>query len=86
MEIGALLVGPRPDGSAPGKDEREALAEIADPVARAVQIVLTREAREAEAERERTEMLESLAGLSRRLQALEGEMAKRVRPKRATST
>jgi hypothetical protein len=43
MEIGALLVGPRPDGSAPGKDEREALAEIADPIARAVRIVRLRE-------------------------------------------
>jgi hypothetical protein len=42
-EIGTLLVGPRPDGSAPGKDEREALAEIADPVARAVRIVRLRE-------------------------------------------
>ena len=46
-EIGTLLVGPRPDGSLPGKDEREALAEIADPVARAMRIVLLREAREA---------------------------------------
>jgi hypothetical protein len=49
-EIGTLLVGPRPDGSAPGKDEREALAEIADPVARAMRIVLLREAREAQDE------------------------------------
>ncbi|RZI61344.1 MAG: hypothetical protein EOP94_00845 [Zymomonas sp.] len=43
MEIGALLVGPRPDGSAPGKDEREGLAEIADPIARAIRIVRLRE-------------------------------------------
>lgn len=49
-EIGVLLVGPRPDGSAPGPDEREALAEIADPVARAMRIVLLREAREAKDE------------------------------------
>ncbi len=47
-EIGTLLVGPRPDGSAPGKDEREALEEIADPIARAMRIVLLREAREAQ--------------------------------------
>jgi hypothetical protein len=47
-EIGTLLVGPRPDGSPPGKDEREALDEIADPVARAVRIVRLRESREAE--------------------------------------
>jgi hypothetical protein len=45
-EIGTLLVGPRPDGSRPGKDEVEALDEIADPIARAMRIVLLREARE----------------------------------------
>ena len=45
--IGWILLGPRPDGSFYGKDEQEALAEIADPVARAVQIVLLREQREA---------------------------------------
>jgi hypothetical protein len=45
--IGWILLGPRPDGSFYGKDEQEALAEIADPVARAVQIVLLREKREA---------------------------------------
>jgi hypothetical protein len=49
-DIGTLLVGPRPDGSAPGKDEREALAEIADPIARAIRIVRERERREARAD------------------------------------
>ena len=48
--VGWILLGPRPDGSFYGKDEREALAEIADPVARAVQIVLLREEREAKQE------------------------------------
>ena len=48
--IGWILLGPRPDGSFYGKDEQEALAEIADPVARAVQIVLRREEREAKQE------------------------------------
>jgi hypothetical protein len=46
-DIGTLLVGPRPDGSPVGKDEREALAEIADPIARAIRIVREREGREA---------------------------------------
>jgi hypothetical protein len=64
-EIGTLLVGPRPDGSPPGKDEREALDEIADPVARAVRIVRLRESREAE-ERTWRRTLET------RLAALEG--------------
>jgi hypothetical protein len=45
--IGWILLGARPDGSFYGKDEREALAEIADPIARAVQIVGRREEREA---------------------------------------
>jgi hypothetical protein len=49
--VGWLLLGPRPDGSFFGKDEREALAHIAGPVARAIHIAQLREQREAEAER-----------------------------------
>jgi hypothetical protein len=41
-QVGWLLLGPRPDGSFYGKDERKALGEIADPLARAVAIALTR--------------------------------------------
>ena len=48
--LGWILLGPRPDGSFYGRDEREALEEIADPVARGVQVVLRREARERELE------------------------------------
>ncbi|HST36723.1 MAG TPA: hypothetical protein VLK25_08865 [Allosphingosinicella sp.] len=48
--LGWLLLGPRPDGSFYGKDERDALAGIADPVGRALQVVLRREAREARTE------------------------------------
>jgi hypothetical protein len=70
--LGWILLGPRPDGSFYGKDEREALAEIADPVARAVQIVLLREAREAEA-RQRAERQE------RRLGTMERQLAKALR-------
>ncbi len=44
--VGWLLLGPRPDGSFYGKDELDALREIADPVARAVQIARRRGARE----------------------------------------
>ena len=43
LVMGTLLVGRRPDGSPVGKDERSALAEIADPVARAIRIVCARE-------------------------------------------
>ena len=64
--VGWLLLGPRPDGSLFGKDEREALADIADPVARAIAVVRAREAREARQERlnaahaERLDRLDSL--------------------------
>lgn len=49
-EVGSLLLGTRPDGTIPGKDEREALREVADPVARAIHIVRTRERRQRELE------------------------------------
>lgn len=44
--FGWLLMGPRPDGSFYGRDELEALHEVAGPVARAVRIVVAREAKE----------------------------------------
>ena len=46
--IGWLLLGPRPDGSFFGKDEREALAHVAGPVARAIHIAQMRERERAE--------------------------------------
>jgi hypothetical protein len=62
--VGWLLLGPRPDGSFFGKDEREALAEIADPVARAVHIV-----------RQRATLNERVFG---RIHSLEAEVARLV--------
>lgn len=41
--FGWLLIGPRPDGSIPGKDEQEALRKIAQTLGRSVRIVLSRE-------------------------------------------
>jgi hypothetical protein len=61
--LGWLLLGPRPDGSFYGKDEREALARVGDPVARALAIVRRREARAADWER-RIAALESAFGKS----------------------
>ena len=55
-EVGWLLLGPRPDGSFYGREERAALREIADPVARALAIALERERREA-ARRDRDQAL-----------------------------
>ena len=48
--VGWLLLGPRPDGSLFGKSEFDAIEEVAEPVARAVQVVTMRVAREAELE------------------------------------
>ena len=42
--IGWLLLGPRPDGSLYGRDERHALVAIADPVARALAVATKRHA------------------------------------------
>lgn len=61
--IGWLLLGPRPDGSFYGKDELEALREVADPVARAVQIARLREAREVARAREMEAIRSDLASL-----------------------
>ncbi|HEY0149913.1 MAG TPA: hypothetical protein VGB70_13040 [Allosphingosinicella sp.] len=62
--LGWLLIGPRPDGTQVSGDEREALAEIADPVARAIHIVVKRERQEGE-------IAALLAEQMRRIEALE---------------
>ena len=62
-ETGWLLLGPRPDGSFYGKDEREALGVIADPVARALAIATNRQRRAASQEQRE-------AGLHRTVDAL----------------
>jgi hypothetical protein len=67
--FGWILLGPRPDGSFYGKDEREALAEIADPVARAITIVSQRQTVE-------TVQAQLTTGLSARIQHLEEAVAR----------
>jgi hypothetical protein len=67
--IGWILLGPRPDGSFYGKDEREALAEIADPVARAVQIVELRERRGREREARLAALERELGRIARAIEA-----------------
>lgn len=44
--LALLEVGPRPDGSAHGKDEREAIDALVEPLARALMVVERREAKE----------------------------------------
>jgi hypothetical protein len=68
--IGWLLLGPRPDGSFYGRDEREALAEIADPVARAIRIVEQREAREQQMQAQQRRQQRRIAALERKLAEL----------------
>jgi hypothetical protein len=66
--IGWLLLGRRPDGSLYGKDEREVLSEIADPIARALAITMRREA-DARAARAAAERIEArVASLEERIE------------------
>jgi hypothetical protein len=76
--IGWFLLGPRPDGSFYGNDEREALADIARPLARAVQIVRVKE------EHHRSQK-NALAKLSRELADLRQEMLQRFAPASASA-
>jgi len=62
--IGYLLVGPRPDGSIPSRDEQKVLREVSEPIARAIRTVIKREAREVE-------VAELIADNARRIEALE---------------
>jgi hypothetical protein len=61
--IATLLVGPRPDGTPPGRDEGEALRDVAGPIARAIEVVRRRAAREAALD-------ERLARMEARIDAL----------------
>jgi len=49
--VGWLLLGSRPDGSLFGKSECDAIEEIAEPVARAIEVALRRQEREQQIER-----------------------------------
>jgi len=62
--IGFLVVGPRPDGSIPSRDEQKALKEVAESIARGIRTVIKREAREQQ-------VAELIADNARRIEALE---------------
>jgi hypothetical protein len=62
--IGYLLVGPRPDGSIPSREEQKALAEVSEEIARAIRTVIKREAREGQ-------IADLIADNVRRIEALE---------------
>ena len=62
--IGYLLVGPRPDGSIPSRDEQKALKEVSESIARAIRTVIKREAREQQ-------VADLIDASARRIEALE---------------
>jgi hypothetical protein len=62
--LGWVLIGPRPDGSIAGKDEREALAGITVPLARSLRIVLNRE-------HEKQELMKILESHRERIERME---------------
>src|SRR3954453_11225407 len=79
--IGYLLVGPRPDGSIPSRDEQKALREVQESIARAIRTVIKREARELQ-------VSELIADNARRIEALEALLSgsadsRRPRPRTA---
>lgn len=65
--VGWLLLGPRPDGSFYGKDERDVLFAIAEPVARALAVTRHREADEVERRREMGRFASRLSVIETRL-------------------
>ena len=77
--IGYLLVGPRPDGSIPSRDEQKALKEVSESIARAIRTVIKREARERE-------VAELIDGNSRRIEELEALLAQMIPPGRRPRT
>lgn len=82
---GWLLLGLRPDGSFYRRDEQEALAEIADPVARAIHVVATRQARDRRESEERRSMMAFLSDLAARVERLETGKAISASPAPGTS-
>jgi hypothetical protein len=80
--IGYLLVGPRPDGSIPSRDEQKALREVQESIARAIRTVIKREARELQ-------VSELITDNARRIEALEallgGRPAASGRPRPRTA-
>jgi hypothetical protein len=72
---GWLALGPHPDGSFFGRDDRRALEELAPPLARALAVAVERSRREREREAERLTLTDRLA-------QLESALAQMVTPPR----
>ncbi|WP_118856673.1 hypothetical protein [Sphingomonas mesophila] len=74
--VGWLLLGPRPDGTMIGKDEREALEGIDEALARALAITRARERQQSNRDRERRGMARRLKELERMVMGLVGQSPK----------
>jgi hypothetical protein len=74
--VGWLLLGPRPDGSLFGKSEFDVIEEIAEPVARAMEVALRRQEREGQVE-------SRLQAIENKLAELAARLAPREKPARA---
>lgn len=74
--IGWLLLGARPDGSMFGKTEYDVIEEIADPLARAIEVAMTRANREAHYEKRFNTIEKQLANLSQLCDQLHTKMSK----------
>jgi hypothetical protein len=66
--IGFILVGPRPDGSIPSKDEQKARTGVSEPIARAIRNVIKREVRERE-------VADLITANAKRIEELESRLA-----------
>jgi hypothetical protein len=74
--LGFIVVGPRPDGSVPSRDEQKALREVAEPIARAIKNVIKRIAYERRLEsliESNTRRMDELESTARSLQCLPPE-------------
>lgn len=69
---GWLALGPHPDGSVYGKDDRDALEDLAAPLARAIELALERARREAAHDAERRTLTDRLAQLEEQLAKVAG--------------
>jgi hypothetical protein len=71
--IGFILVGPRPDGTIPSREEQKALAGVSETIARAIRMVVKREEYE-------NGVAELIADNARRIEQIESLLGARSSP------
>ena len=76
--VGWILLGPRPDGSFYGKDEREALHGVAEPIARALAVAAAREQQELSRNHEMDTLRQSISRMQESLNQLFGKQVTSV--------